>query len=583
MIPSPPTTAAALAFALIGLGDSPAAAQAPPAAVTLSDTVAFAPEFGQRAVASYAHAEGETLVVQVSQSLANTSPARPNLVRLRHVTADGSVTDGPYLERVTDVTARRGADKRLARGATPLFVGGADHTVWLNAEPVPGDAGLERVRATVYDAEGAQAADRTVVDWRSDLVELRGVRARTSRYGGLTAVAVLTTRRSDRRAPQAEAGAQLTLATLRPDGSVARRLTSELPDKRATYHLSAVLVDGDTGDAAALLRVVRYRLSAPTVERPLVREDVVARLAGEGPQRDFAEEPLVPPSLRARSIRVLDQEPLPPAFVATYAVDFVDPVDGLYFVPVSGEPRQLALDREALVDLPEQTLQPPYGFNLSGRYALTDLRAGADGALYAAFAGVLARGSSLPTATRPAQRSRDGFFEGVAMLRFAGASPDGAQRASYLRVRQRRPDVSGRPPAVGLPGSLPTGAGLPPVWPRPRLRHLAPEPPVYGAMLVPDGRGGCGLLYNEETANLRPQLKPRARFTAWSFAVPTLATVGEDGRFDVAPLPVRSPYPDFAPLVAVREALTVPGGCLVAFAPLEVGFRGTRQWGWFGE
>lgn len=538
---SPAPSFVALAFAL-GYAPGPAQA-APPDTLLLGDTLLTSTagvDAGafREVIAAYPHAEGKALVYADGGEFLREGLRRQEArVHLRHVDARGAVREGPTLRR-----SRRdlGDEPFAAQG----FVGGPDYTVWWTREVVPGADNFARVRATAYDGTGEPLAARAVAEWERGQVEHLGTLARASRYGMYAAVAVLTTRRRDRLGAQREAGARLVVEVLGPDGELAHRTDAELPDLRAAYALERLLVD-DAGAVTVALAAERWRTRPLTWDDPLIPDYVAVHV--DVATEAYVEHDLLPPGQQLRSLHAVDQEPLPPALVAAYAADLARPLAGVSIAP-TGQAivRAIPFDADAIARLPEVATSPPLGRKLSPEYALGRVRGGADGRLYLLLVDVYRPHSVESQALLQRVRERDGLSDGVVLLALDPAGgPDAPQEARFQRLRQRT--ASGR----------------------------------RGAALVPDGRGGYGLLFNEEPRNLGPQQRRRGRYTALDFAAPTLALPSPDGGFAVATLPYRSPYPGFPCYVYPAEAIVTPDGIGVGFSPIEEGFRDAIQYGFF--
>lgn len=528
-------------YCALGLAQVSTPAPWRPDSITLGDTVLFSTErfvtgAYREVIADYPHTDGRALVYTDGGEFLNDDLRRQAArVHLRHLGPRGEVWPGPTL-------LRPGRGLEEAPFAAQGFAGGPDYTLWWVRETVPAADNFARVQTAVYDGFGEQVALRTTAEWERSQVEHLGTLARSSRYGMYAAVAVLTTRRRDRLGAQREAGAVLAVDLLGADGALAHALTAELPDLRSPYTLEGLVVD-DAGAAMVVLSVQRWRTRVVTWDDPLVR-DYVTVTVRPGEER-FTEVPLLPGGRQLRSLQLVDQEPLAPGFVAAYAPDLARPVEGVTLATTAAPaPRQVTLGGDALARLPEAAVSPPLGRKLSPEYELEQVRVGADGRLYALFVDVYAPHSAEAPELFQRVRRRDGIREGLVLVALGVTDADDGQTARYQRLRQNTPSDR------------------------------------RGVALVPDDRGGYGLLYNEEVANLGPQRKRRGRPTALDFSVPVLGVPVPGGDFEVAPLPYRTPF-RFPSFVFPGETIVTPGGIGVGFSPIEDGFREALQYGFF--
>lgn len=595
-------------------GGADAALGDPTFAVALSDTVrsasidpalARSARFGARrgggvaggyrsVVADFPTGEGSALVYAPIGDLRTGGLQREQVdFHLRYVDADGIATPGPTITYrfVGGLTAATGkpaggrgrlssralpqpssrpleASSSRARATSyPSFVGGTDYTAYALTERPAADDRFARTRLYFYDeAGGLPVAARTAVEYQLEFADLLGRRVTTSRYGGVVACAVLTSRRTDRTAALEERGATLTVATYAPDGEELWRREADLPDLRAAYALLDLVVAED-GTALVALERVGWRVTPPTLQDPLIPAYSCVRAGApdDDPDGEWLETDLLPSGQQLRTLHAYDQDPLPPGIAAAYAEDLVAPIAGLAVLtadaaePARG-PAVLDFDAAALAELPEVAREPGRISNdVSPQYLPTEVRVGADGRLYVLLLDLYRPGTFEDAALLQRRRGFDGFVEGAVVV--ALPAPGGGagaralrQEAFYVRMRQRYP-----------------GTYDPDVT------------PFLGATLVPlAGLGGRhGVLYNEEPANLGPQQRRRGRFTAMSFAVPTLAVPTGAGASLAAPLRLETPHPTFAPYVVPARSLPLPGGVRAGFTPLELGFRSASQYGYW--
>ena len=229
-------------------GGADAALGDPTFAVALSDTVrsasidpalARSARFGARrgggvaggyrsVVADFPTGEGSALVYAPIGDLRTGGLQREQVdFHLRYVDADGIATPGPtityrFVGGLTAATGKpAGGRGRLSSRALPQpssrpleasgsraratsypsFVGGTDYTAYALTERPAADDRFARTRLYFYDeAGGLPVAARTAVEYQLEFADLLGRRVTTSRYGGVVACAVLTSRRTDRTA-----------------------------------------------------------------------------------------------------------------------------------------------------------------------------------------------------------------------------------------------------------------------------------------------------------------------------------------------------------------------------------------------
>ena len=507
--------------------------------ITLSDTVSFnssrvgesANRFGigNRVISTIQHYEGKTLIQQPIGEFRDRA-LRREMIELsqRHIALDGSVTQGANI-------SRQFSDANEHFNGTREWIG------WTAIESPLGSGDIPKLITEIFDDTGTSIAKHEIFSYQREIVELFSTRTATSRYGSYMAVAVLSSRRKDRIGVREEAGANLTVACISAEGELVFRHTYELPDLRSKYGLNNVKID-ESGEAIVLLTRTPWRIRPLSFEEPPI--DIVEFLLVNEDTKGLNPIDVLPKGYQPRGIFPLDQEPYPAGFAIAFANNLVEPPIGFQLIQAGNiNPIQILLKPNLVANLPSAAIEasksgPRY---INGQYAPTEVRLSPDGRLFVLFTDIF---SPLPTQDATIfqwRRVIDGLKDGVVLaeIDFSELSPK--QSAHFLSIRQRSQQGFG---------------------------------PFLGSCLVPIN-GGYGVLYNEDPENLGPGKRKRRPFTRMSFAKPFLAYL-KAGTFVREEIEYYSPH-RFG-VLAIPSGKAIPGGKLIAFSAVELGFQFSQQY-----